>query len=424
MIDRNMISVEEALSKVLSHVKVLEQVEQPLLDSLGQTLARDIRAEMDVPPADNSAMDGFAVRADNIAGANRESPRMLKVIGQVAAGYTTDVAVTAGNAIRIMTGAPLPAGADTVVPFEFTDEQARKRDGGRIDEISVFQQVLPGENIRRAGEDVPRGSLVLSAKTLLRPAEIGVLASLGYATVPVFRRPVVAVLATGDEVVDIAQPLPPGKIYNSNTYTIAAQVKRYGGIPRILGVARDNADDLTRSIRSGLDADLLITSGGVSMGDYDMVKQVLEAEGEIGFWTVRMKPGKPLAFGVFRAGGRQIPHLGLPGNPVSSMVTFEMFARPAILKMLGRTDLSMPAVEARLTSTVKNTDRRRIFLRVKVRRGEDGTLEARVTGSQGSGMLTSMSRSNGLAVVPDFVTEVHEGETVEVMMPDWNDDHL
>ena len=348
---------------------------------------------------------------------------VLCVVGEVAAGHTTDVEVTAGEAVRIMTGAPVPRGADAVVQFECTDEGERKeeRNAGRPSGIGVLREMRQGDNIRLAGEDVPRGSLVLNAGTTIRSAEIGVLASLGYARAPVFRRPAVAILATGDEVVDVSQSLPPGKIYNSNTYTIAAQVQRYGGIPRILGVAPDNAEELTKAIRGGLDSDLLITSGGVSLGDYDMVKEVLAAEGEVGFWTVRMKPGKPLAFGVFRPGNRIVPHLGLPGNPVSSMITFEMFARPAILKMMGRKNLAMPSVEAHLMDSVKNADGRRVFLRVRVSK-EEGQLVARVTGAQGSGMLTSMARANGLAVVPEEVKEVHRGDAVEVMMPDWNEE--
>ncbi len=424
MIDRKMISVEDALSQILSQVSVLERADTPILEAQGLVLAQDIAAGIDVPPADNSAMDGFAVLAEDLTGVSRESPKLLRVIGEVAAGHTTDVAVQPGTAIRIMTGAPLPRGADAVVPFECTDEsQRKKRRRTPPKEVSILQGVGRGSNIRAAGEDVKKGTTVLTAGTVLRSAEIGVLASLGLSTVPVHRRPVVAILATGDEVVDVSQPLPPGKIYNSNTYTIAAQVTRYGGTPRMLGVAPDDAAKLTSAIKSGLEADLLITSGGVSMGDYDMVKDVLAKEGEIGFWTVRMKPGKPLAFGVFRSGTRTVPHLGLPGNPVSSMVTFEMFARPSILKMMGKKNLAIPAVEARLMETVKNSDGRRIFLRVRVNK-EHGQYVARLTGNQGSGILTSMSLANGLAIVPESVKEVHEGDTVEVLMPDWNEDQF
>ncbi|MDP6496020.1 MAG: molybdopterin molybdotransferase MoeA, partial [Dehalococcoidia bacterium] len=293
--------------------------------------------------------------------------------------------------------------------------------GECLAKVAVLREVDRFANIRRAGEDIPEGSLVLEKGTVLRPAEIGVLASLGRANISVTRRPVVAVLATGDEVVDVSQPLPPGKIHNSNTYSIAAQVKRCGGIPRILGVAPDNAELLTRAIHQGFDSDLLVTSGGVSKGDYDMVKEVLAREGEVGFWTVRMKPGKPLAFGAFWSGDRDVPHLGLPGNPVSSMITFEMFARPAILKMMGKENLSRPVVEACLLDCVKNTDGRRIFARVRVDKEGDRYV-ARLSGVQGSGVLTSVARANGLAIVPEDVDVVEAGASVKVMMLDWDED--
>ncbi|MFC1919539.1 gephyrin-like molybdotransferase Glp [Chloroflexota bacterium] len=420
-----MISVEEALDKVLSYVGVLEQEDKPILDCLGQVMAEEVYASLDVPPADSSAMDGFAVQVASISGTSRESPAVLCVIGEVAAGYTSDVIVGPGQAVRIMTGAPVPQGADAVVPFEYTDETERRNSltqGQCLSEIAVMQEVSRSANIRTAGEDVTRGSLVLEKDTLIRPAEIGVLASIGRSTARVIRRPVIAVLSTGDEVVDISQPLPPGKIYNSNSYAIAAQVKRYGGIPRVLDVAPDSDEPLTNAIYQGLDSDLLITTGGVSKGDYDMVKDVLAREGEIGFWTVRMKPGKPLAFGAFRSGNRIVPHLGLPGYPVSSMVTFEVFARPAILKMLGKKDFSRPVVEASFIGYLKNTDGRRVFARVRVDR-ENGEYVARLSGRQGSGVLTSLARANGLAIVPESVSEVKDGEWLKVIMLNWNEDN-
>ena len=243
------------------------------------------------------------------------------------------------------------------------------------------------------------------------------LASLGLATARVHRRPRVAVLATGDELVPLGEPLGPGKIHNSNSYSIAAQVIRYGGVPLLLGIARDRKEDLVAMIRQAMQADLLITSGGVSMGDFDVVKDVLAAEGEVTFWRVRMKPGKPLAFG--RIGG--VPHLGLPGNPVSSMVTFEMFARPAILKMLGRTYLQKSFVEATLLEGERNRDLRRVYLRAHVEK-RDGQYVARLTGPQGSGILTSMAAANGLAIIPEDVPAVKAGERVRVLMLDWPED--
>jgi molybdopterin molybdotransferase len=330
-----------------------------------------------------------------------------------------------GTAIRIMTGAPIPKGTDSVVRFEDTDETARQR-GGPISQIGICVAAKEGQNIRRAGEDISKGQVVLPAGTIIRPAEVGVLASLGRSTVSVIARPVIAIVATGNELVEVGQALPLGKIYNSNSYSVAALVRRYGGVPRVLGIALDSKDSLVAALRRGLDADMLITSGGVSVGDYDIVKEVLAKEGEIGFWSVRMKPGKPLAFGQIRGvdktgASRNIPHLGLPGNPVSSMVAFEMFARPAILKMMGKRNLAKPTIEAVLEDRILNSDARRVFSRAIVEKRGDRYF-ARLTGRQGSGVLTSMSLANGLAIVPEDVAEVRAGDTIRVMMLDWNED--
>jgi molybdopterin molybdotransferase len=420
-----MISVEEALERLLANVGVLGPESVPILDSPGQVLAEDVRSDIDVPPLDNSAMDGYAVRADDTRGAAATSSRPLRVIDTVAAGSISGMHVTPGTAIRIMTGAPVPDGADSVVRFEDTDE-ADRRGQGPITEIGISVAAERGQNIRRAGEDVRKGTVVLPAGVTVRPAEVGVLASLGRTEVTVISRPVVAVLATGDELVEVGQPLPAGKIYNSNSYSVASLVRRYGGTPRVLGIAMDSEDSLVASIRRGLDADMLITSGGVSLGDYDIVKDVLAQEGEIGFWTVRMKPGKPLAFGtirgVDRAGEpRMIPHLGLPGNPVSSMVTFEMFARPAILKMMGRRNLIKPTVEAVLDGRIVNNDGRRVFTRAIIEK-RDGVYHARPTGPQGSGVLTSMSLADGLVIVPEDTPVAEPGDVLQVMMLDWPED--
>jgi molybdopterin molybdotransferase len=406
-----MISVEQALEKVLGYAGVLEAEQCPIMNCLGQVLAEDVYSTIDIPPLDNTAMDGYAVRAEDTDGASKLSPRVLRIIDTVTAGSISKCEVTPGTAIRIMTGAPIPKGADSIVRFEDTDEAQRK---GTVDKIGILREVKPGLDIRRAGEDVSRGSLILSRGEVIRPSEIGVLASLGRNTVKVIRRPVVAILATGNELTDINQPLPRGKIYNSNSYGVAALVLRYGGIPRMLGIALDSESSLVAGLRQGLEADMLITSGGVSMGDYDVVKDVLAKEGEITFWQVRMKPGKPLAFGRIRG----IPHLGLPGNPVSSMITFELFARPAILKMMGKNNLAKPIIEAVIEEPILNSDGRRIFARTIVeKRGSQ--YFARLTGPQGSGILTSMSLANGLVIVPEDKTGVKAGEMVQVMMLDW-----
>jgi len=404
-----MISVEEALEKVLSMFHPLEPEEVDLLDSLGRVLAEDVFADMDIPPLDNSAMDGYAVRAEDTKGASPENPRPLRIIHEVPAGYISEKAVEPGTAIRIMTGAPIPPGADAVVRFEDT-----RREG---DIIYVLKEVKPGAEIRRAGEDVKRGELKLPKGTLIRPAEIGMLAALGKKRVKVIRRPRVAILATGDELVDLGETPGPGKIRNTNTYSNAAQVIKYGGIPIILGIARDRREELAAKLREGIEkgADLILTSGGVSVGDFDLVKEVLALEGEITFWQVRMKPGKPLAFGVLNG---KVPLLGLPGNPVSVMVAFELFARPAILKMQGRTCLEKPTIEAILLDEIPHKDERRHFVRVMVERRGDGWY-ARLTGAQGSGILTSMVKANGLAIIPEDWKRAEAGSKVKVLMLDW-----
>jgi molybdopterin molybdotransferase len=420
-----MISVEEALQKVLSYVEVLEPESKPTLDCLGQVLAEDVYSSIDIPPLDNSAMDGFALRAEDTRGATESSPRYLVVVGEIAAGSLPTRKVKEGTAIRIMTGAPLPEGADAVVRFEDTDEVSRKSSSGDLSQIGMLSQAKKGLNVRRGGEDIAKGSLVLKKGKVLRPQEIGVLAALGRSTAPVIRRPIVAILATGDELIGVDQPLAPGKIHDSNTYTIAAAVSRYGGIPRILGIGRDSVQSLKEKIAEGLDADMLITSGGVSKGDYDMVKDVLAEQGKIGFWTVCMKPGKPIAFGVIKKvqgrKRRKVPHLGLPGNPVSSMITFEQFARPAILKMMGKESLNKPTVQAIIDNDIVNTDSRRLFVRVVVtKRGRQ--YHASITGPQGSGMLTSMVKANGLAVIPENSNGAKAGDVVEVQMLDWQEE--
>jgi molybdopterin molybdotransferase len=419
-----LISVEEALTEILSHVHPLEPERIPILDALGRVLAEEIVSEIDIPPFDNSAMDGYAVQSADIAGASAESPVALTVLASVAAGYVAGVRVQPGKAIRIMTGAPLPDGADAVVPIENTSDATRSK-SERLDTPSDVVEVLVpvgrGDHVRPSGEDVRRGERVMVPGRLIRPQEIGVLASLGHETVLVHRQPRVAILATGDELLEVHEPLAPGKIRNSNEYTNAALVARTGGIPIRLGIARDTVADLTAKIRAGLEqsADLFLTSGGVSVGDYDVVKDVLGAEGQMQFWQVNMKPGKPLAFGLLTHPGlaRSVPLLGLPGNPVSAMVSFEQFARPAILRMLGHTDLAKPTVQAILEEPLSNSGRRG-FIRVVVSH-RDGRYYARTTGEQGSGVLTSMANANGLAIVPEGTYRVTAGNEVTVQMLDW-----
>lgn len=417
-----MISVEEARERILAFFSRLEPERKPILEAPGQVLAEDIVAPFDIPPLDNTGMDGYAVRAADTAGATEVAPATLRIVANLAAGYVHETPVGPGEAVRIMTGAPIPPGADAVVPFEETDEVLRgpneRPTGG--DSVTIFKAAHPGANIRNRAGDVGTGSTILSAGRVLRPSEVGLLASVGLSHVSVFRRPVVAVLSTGDEVTLPGKPLLPGRIYDANSPSIAALISSFGGIPRVMGIARDTIDDLTEKIHQALDADMLVTSAGVSRGDFDVVKDVLAAEGSIDFWTVRMRPGKPLAFGAFRApDGRQVPHLGLPGNPVSSMVSFELFGRPAIFKMLGRSGWERPILRAIVRQRVVNTDPRRFYGRCIVTQGEDGRWYADLTGPQGSNILTSMSAANALTVIPETVEVVEAGEEIDVMMLDW-----
>jgi len=437
---RPVLSVEQALERILATVHVLEPECVGLLEAAGRVLAERIVADRDIPPLANSAMDGYAVQAADLV----QPPARLRVVGEVAAGYVSQARVEPGTAVRIMTGAPLPAGADTVVRFEDT-----RRDG---DEVEIVKAPPPGANVRPAGEDVCAGQVVLEPGKVLRPQEIGMLAAVGRVEVAVVRRPRVAILATGDEVVPPDQTPGPGQIRDANSYTVAAQVQAYGALPLLLGVARDREEWVRRGMREALaqGADLIITSGGVSVGDFDLVKQVLAAEGEMHFWSLNVKPGRPLAFGLLsplplregqdrlsplplregqdrlsplplREGqgeggpGEGVPLLGLPGNPVAAMVSTELFARPALLKMQGFTDWSRPAVRARLAEPIARKDGRRHYLRVRLQETEAG-YQATLTGDQGSGILYSLVQADGLAVIPEEAGSLPAGTEVQVLL--------
>jgi molybdopterin molybdotransferase len=409
------LTVTEALSVVLSSVPVLEEETVPLLEALGRVLARPVVARDSLPPFANSSMDGYAVRSADIEGATSERPIALTVVADIAAGTPIDGKVGPGEAARIMTGAPLPAGADAVVPVEDTNEPWRERERPLPQQVDIRRAVAAGDYVRWPGEDIERGQQVLDTGHAIRPQEIGVLASLGIADIAVVRRPRVGVLATGDELVDIHLPLTPGKIRNSNGYSQAAQVQVLGAIPIMLGVAADLEEDVRERLATGLAAgvDLFVSSAGVSVGAYDVVKAVLEKEGNVGFWRVRMRPGKPLAFGIY--GGR--PYLGLPGNPVSAMVSFERFARPAILKMAGHLQLERPRVVATLLEDI-HSDGRESYIRAVVERAGKA-YQARTTGGQGSHMMTSMVKANALLVVPEGVKYVPAGDKLPALMIDW-----
>ncbi len=411
-----MIAVEEALQVILDRFDPLQPEEVDILEGLGRVLAEDVYATGDIPPFDNSAMDGYALRSGDTKGASRRKPGRLPVVASLAAGHTTEVAVEPGTAVRIMTGAPLPAGADAVVRLEDTSSSLSGM-WGRGEEVEIYAEVAPRQNVRRRGEDIHRGELVLPKGRLLRPQEIGVLASLGRSRFLVIRRPQVAILATGDELVGIDDDVGPGKIRNSNEYSNAALVQKYGGVPIRLGSAKDRVEDLKAKIEEGLAAgvDLFLTSAGVSVGDHDLVKDVLAAEGEMHFWQVQMKPGKPLAFGEIQG----VPLVGLPGNPVAAMVSFEQFVRPVILKMLGRTRWEKPTVEVVLNDDIVVAREHRHYVRAVVESRDDGYHASAVRGAHGSGVLTSMVHANALLIVPEGVTQVGAGERLQAQMLDW-----
>ncbi len=409
------LTVAEALEAVLAGITVLPAETVPLLDALGRVLAEPVTAHDSLPPFANSSMDGYTLQASDSQSATNDRPVELRVIGDIAAGAVADITIIPGTAARIMTGAPLPPGADAVIPVEDTNEAWRDKARPQLTTVQIRRAVQTGDYVRWPGEDVQAGQVVLAAGHLLRPQEIGVLASLGVSQVKVIMRPRVGILATGDELIAVDEALQPGKIRNSNGYAQQAQVIALGAIPVSLGVARDTKADVRAKLQAGLDAgvDLFISSAGVSVGAYDVVKAVLEEEGAIGFWRVRMRPGKPLAYGRYKG----VPYLGLPGNPVSAMVSFERFARPAILKMGGKQKLARPQVNVIMQEEI-HSDGRESYLRAIVQRTGDG-YTAQTTGQQGSHMMTSLVQANALVIVPEGVQHVAQGEQLVALMLDW-----
>jgi len=401
------IKVEEALEMILDNISILESETVFILEALDRVLAEDIFADEDIPPFNNSAMDGYAIIAADTRSASASFPVPLEVIEELPAGYSTSAEVKSGKAIKIMTGAPMPKGADAVAMVEDT-----KSEGSRV---LIFKELSPGTNVRLAGEDVKKGDKVIEKGALIRPAEVGMLAALGKAQVTVSKRPRVAILATGDELVDIGEQLTYGKIRNSNTYSLYAQIKRLNCIPVDLGIARDVQEEIRDKIQGGLQsADTVLISGGVSMGEYDLVKDVLMELGmDMKFWKVAMKPGKPLLFGTI---GLK-PVFGLPGNPVSVMISFEQFVRPALLKMSGRRQLKKPVFKAILDGEIRKKLGRKHFIQSRIERF-NGSYQATIAGPQGSGILRSMILANGLIVVPEDVSCVEAGTDVTVQLFD------
>jgi molybdopterin molybdotransferase len=401
-----MISVEKALKTILVNFRPLGLEKINILEARKRVIGEDVFAPHNIPSADNSAMDGYAVRHIDTKGATKDKPFQLKIIEDIPAGKVALKKIKKGEAARIMTGAVIPEGADSVIRQEDT-----KKDGKTV---IIYASAKKGQNIRFAGEDVRKGELIVKKGSALRPADIGMLAALGKAFISVYQKPRVAIMSTGDELVDIETNPPLGKIINSNSYSLAAQVLECGGIPIMLGISKDKKIDLQEKFKTALHADVIISSGGVSVGDFDFVKDVM---GEIGnamhFWQVAMRPGKPLAFGAIE----RVPLFGLPGNPVSAMVSFEQFVRPSLLKMQGQTKIFRQTIKAVCAQKVQKSAGFRHFIRAVVKKEKDQYI-ASVTGDQGSGILKSMVMANALIVMGENETRIKKGSQVTIQLLD------
>ncbi|MDX2138538.1 MAG: molybdopterin molybdotransferase MoeA [Chloroflexota bacterium] len=406
----DLLSVDEALTRILQDFQCLPAEASALESAHGRTLADDVIASHDLPPFANSSMDGYAVRSDDVRTASQDAPVRLRVAYDIPAGSTPTQPIQPGEVARIMTGAPMPPGADAVVPVEQTDTPWRAGDDVALaDTVAIYKAVHSGANVRYPGEDVRAGERVLTAGTRIRAAEMGVLAGLGEARVSVVRKPRVALLSSGDELLAVDEPLAPGKIRDMNSYTLAALVTEGGGEAIRIPIARDRLEDVRSRFRQALDMqpDIVLSSAGVSAGTADLIRMVLDELGEVGFWKINLRPGKPLAYGKLDG----VPFFGLPGNPVSAMVTFDVFVRPALLRLLGAPDLAQ-VTRALLAEDIAS-DGRRSYIRVRLR-DEGGRLIATTTGTQSSGALSSMVLADGLLIIPEDIMLARAGETYPV----------
>ena len=404
-----LLSVDQARERILSHFQPVTTETLPLAGCSQRVLAENIVAANDLPPFDNSSMDGFAVRAIDVADAATGSPRTLRVVADIPAGSHPTISLAAGEAARIMTGASVPAGADAVVPVEDTNFNEREAGAPPPKEVEIFITAKPGWNIRPRGMDILSGEVVMQKGHVLKPQDLGLLAMLGIANVPVFRKPRVALFSSGDELLPPEAPLEAGKIRDSNTCTLAALVEGAGAEVIRLGIAKDNYDSVRALLEKAIDShvDLILSSAGVSVGAFDFVKQVIESNGSMDFWRVNMRPGKPVAFGDYK----QIPFIGLPGNPVSAFVGFEVFVRAALGRLSGSLDEIRQTVRVRCAEQI-DSDGRESYLRAQVE-AEEGAFVARLTGHQGSGNLHSLVQANALLIIPAGVKCVPAGQEVD-----------
>jgi len=419
-----MISYEKALEMVLENVRVLRPERRPVLESTGQVAAHDVLSDVDPPPADIAGPDGYAVRSSDLLTAGSDTPVALSIIGAARAGRSTKRAVRTGTAIRIMAGSLIPEGADCVVPFEDTDEPDDKNGPNRDNPstVSVFSSVQRGTGIRRAGSNVKTGSVAVLRGTVLGPAQVSALLSIGQTRVTVIRRPVVTIMATGDELVAPGKELSPGKTYNSNAAAIASLVGHYGGIPRILGIARDNEASVLEKLRKGLDSDAIITSGGISHGDFDLVRLVLGRIGKTLFSRVNMGPGAGAVFGLInrppvRGRNGEVPVFALSGSPAGCLINFETLVRPALLKMQGFPRLNHPLVEATAANSAVNS-KGMPCVRWTYLEENDGKYRATINAGGNKANLTSIAMANSLTILPEEST-VKTGDSVRVLPLDW-----
>ena len=407
-----LLNVDSAEAKILAQIHTLGSETVSLPECLGRVIAGDIVSPVDLPPFDNSAMDGFALHHEDSAGATADEPLTLPVSLDIMAGAAPASQLERGTAARIMTGAPIPAGSSAVIPVEDTDDQWQKGESSPAPaSVGILRSLSFGENIRRAGENIRAGEIIMRAGTIVRPAEIGMLAGIGCAKVSVIQKPKVVILSSGDELVDVHQALEPGKIRDSNSYTLAALIRQAGATPIRLPIARDDLNAIRAMYRRALeiDPDMIISTAGVSVGAADLVKVVMDELGDIDFWRINMRPGKPLAFGMLRG----VPFFGLPGNPVSTMVTYEVLVRPALAKLCGRAQ--KPKLVTAELATDLRSDGRRSYNRVTLAR-EDDRIVARSTGIQSSGALMSMVLADGLAIIPEGRRQVSAGESLSVLL--------
>lgn len=399
-----MITVGAAVQLILKQIHPLTAEEVSISAAHGRILCENVRASRSVPPFDNSAMDGFAVRWNDVARASAQSPVTLRIVEAVRAGYVAKKHVASGTAIKIMTGAPLPRGADTIVRVEDTQVSSHS--------VSIRKNDGAASHIRKAGEDIKTGQMILAKGRTLAPADLGLMASVGKSRVKVYRRPIVGLISTGDELINVDARPKPGKIVNSNSYTLAAAIEAAGAIPHVLGIVRDNRKGLVTALKRALRYDVIMTSGGVSVGDYDFVKEALGVVGMgMQFWRVAQRPGHPMAYGRIA----DKPVFGLPGNPVSSMVSFLLYARPALLKMMGHKNLFLPVAQAILEHDIHKNHRLKEFIRCRVRRNHD-ELFVSSTGTQSSGVLRSLSLAHGLIVAHEEQTILSQGSKVPVIL--------